>query len=1370
MRTTSFLRWTMLFIHLSLGSLIFAQVVPVGNGSYTLTFPGVDAAGRNSYPSGTPYITGDALGQPIPTNDWWSAKVKNPHADNLFNYPFTLKTVNEGLVVSYIPWGPIDNILPVIVGVSSLNAAAANVSNHSDWMVSMQWSNAAHQFEATAGIGMPFLYFQKASSDVASVTVNQGNVTINNEILLVEDARNGADFALYAPSGSSWTQQGNQYTSTLNGQNYWSLAFIPSNATNPMAGALAFAPYAFVFPTNTLTNWNYNQQTSTVTTNFTVEVEVKEGVDSTLLMGLLPHQWNNLAQPLTFSSHIYPSVRGELRMAATNSFSVANTFHGILPTLPNLSYYSTAYSPVAMNTKISLLENDALNPWTDSYNEGQEMNRLIQTARVAQLNNDSLAFLSLKATVKERLEDWLKVQANEVAFLFYYNQTWTAMLGYPAGHGQDNNINDHHFHWGYFIHAAAFMEQFEPGWATQWGPMVDLLVRDAASNSRTDNLFPYLRNFSPYAGHCWANGFASFPQGNDQESTSESMQFNSSLIHWGSVTGNNAIRDLGIYLYTTEQTAIEEYWFDQYNRNFGPNQNYRLVSRVWGNSYDNGTFWTADIAASYGIELYPIHGGSFYLGHDTNYVKELWTEMTQNTGILTNDPNVNLWHDEYWKYLSFVDPEAALALYDSYPNRSLKFGVTDVQTYHWLHGMNVLGRINTQVTANHPLAVVFIKDGDTTYVAQNYGNTPLLVQFSDGFNFTVPPRSLATSKDISLAADLSSSFLAAYPGGSVDLTLNILLGNASMVEFYDGDSLMGSLAQAPFVFTAQQLQVGKHAFYAKVYDGNAYVISNIVEVVVGEQLPYNGTAALIPGTIESGHYDLFEGGNASAISYHDMNVLNEGNFRTDEYVDAFTTTGEGDAVGWINNGEWLEYTVDVQQAGFYTLNVRYASGNSQGGGPFALYSDEQYVATASGLGSTGGWNSWSNYSLNGVPMKSGKQILRLQFLGGEFNLGKLNFTLDSALNYSQPLAHAGSNQLITLPASTAIVDGNGSVDPSGGNLSFSWTQIYGPSNIQWSSTSVAMPQLSNLQEGIYLLELEVDNGSYSDRDEVYVIVSTTGNVAPKVSIRSPLDQSVFYENEQVLIEALASDLNDSVVSVSFYVDGFWLGTDTQFPYQWTWTPVLSGNYDLVALALDGLGDSTYSSITHCSVIPAPDCEQSSWNGDFNYRFSPDQNNPTITFIPSQAGVGVPTCILYYGTDPGNMPGYNVTPNVPYSINASSGTRIYFYYTYSFPGAGERNNSANKDTYVVGTCQNISVHDYDLLQLQVYPNPVQDFLHLEWVGESGYLEVYQTNGVRMDSRATNGQQLRYDMQAFPVGLYFFKLQVGEELMVFKVLKQ
>ena len=86
------------------------------------------------------------------------------------------------------------------------------------------------------------------------------------------------------------------------------------------------------------------------------------------------------------------------------------------------------------------------------------------------------------------MENWLTYTSGEKAFLFYYNKDWTTMFGYPAGHGQDEYINDHHFHWGYFIHAAAFIEQYSPGWATQWGDMVNLLVRDAATSDRNDPL------------------------------------------------------------------------------------------------------------------------------------------------------------------------------------------------------------------------------------------------------------------------------------------------------------------------------------------------------------------------------------------------------------------------------------------------------------------------------------------------------------------------------------------------------------------------------------------------------------------------------------------------------------------------------------------------------------------------------------------------------------------------------------------------------------------------------------------------------------------------------------------------------------------
>ena len=233
-------------------------------------------------------------------------------------------------------------------------------------------------------------------------------------------------------------------------------------------------------------------------------------------------------------------------------------------------------------------------------------------------------------------------------------------------------------------------------------------IRDAASPNREDEKYPYLRSFSPYAGHSWANGFATFPQGNDQESSSESMQFNSSLIHWGTITGDTEIRDLGIYLYTTEQASAEEYWFDIFNRNFSSSQQYSLVSRVWGNAYDNGTFWTNDIAASYGIEMYPIHGGSLYLGHNVSYVETLWDEIIENTGILNNEVNPNLWHDVYWKYLSFIDPESAINLYNSNPQREIKFGVSDAHTYYWIHGMNALGRLRSNIHSNHPISACLL--------------------------------------------------------------------------------------------------------------------------------------------------------------------------------------------------------------------------------------------------------------------------------------------------------------------------------------------------------------------------------------------------------------------------------------------------------------------------------------------------------------------------------------------------------------------------------------------------------------------------------------------------------------------------------------
>lgn len=1360
-------------IGLLLCATLTAQTVNVGAASYTKTFPGTDAAGRNGYPSGTPYIIGNATGKPVPTNDWWSAKLNSDHVSNLFSYPITMKTVNSGLVMTYIPWGVIDDYEPITIGVSSLNASRANVSDYSDWTVTMNWASGANNFTATAGIAMPFVYFTKGDTDVAQVKIKSGVVTINNEIIIIENTHRGGSFAIYAPSGSDWQKNGDVYTSTLNGKNYFSAAILPEASVSTTA--LAYRKYAYVFPKNTETTWQYNEKTSVVRTEFAVTPDVKEGVDTKVLMGLLPHQWSNLAPDSPVATgKTYSSVRGDIKTMGSNGFSVENAFYGILPTLPYLDNYSEGFDPTELNNKVAAIENDGLATWTDSYNEGQVMNRLIQTARIADLTGNTVARDKMVATVKERLEDWLTYESGEVAFLFYYNPKWSAMIGYPAGHGQDGNLNDHHFHWGYFIHAAAFMEQFEPGWAAQWGDMINLLVRDAASPSREDDLFPFLRNFSPYAGHCWANGFATFPQGNDQESTSESMQFNSSLIHWGTVTGNDEIRDLGIYLYSTEQTAIEEYWLDINERNFKDNQQFSLVSRVWGNSYDNGTFWTSDIAASYGIEMYPIHGGSLYLGHNHDYVQKLWSEIEKNTGILDNQVNPNLWHDIMWEYLAFIDPSKAIELYESNPDRELKFGVSDAQTYYWLHAMNAMGKVDATVTADYPIASVFSNGSERTYTAHNYTNEPITVTFSDGQTLEVPANAMGNSKDVDLKGSITSAFSEAFPNGNIPLTVNLDEGTATKVVFYDGSLIIGEKTTAPFEYNATDLQAGIHSFYAKIYDGNNFSITNIITCKVGRVRPYSGTPLAIPGVIESAHYDKFEGGNGQGITYTDLSQKNEGGYRSSEYVDAEELAGEGAIVGWINAGEWLSYTVQVDQAGLYDMSLRYASGNSSGGGPFYLELDGAKISNDITVSSSGGWDKWTSKTVNNIPFKAGKNSLRIHFKSGELNFGKMTFSYGAPLSFDQPTANAGGNKTVVLPATSMILDGSQSSNQGSASLSYQWTQVYGPSTITFSDITSVTPQLSDLQEGVYLVELSVSNGSYTDSDDAYIIVGTTDNIPPTVLISSPENGEDFIDGKDVMITAQASDFDGAISKVEFFVDGNFIGEDNESPYQMQWNPSGVGEYRLTAKATDDDASIGTSQPSIVVITEAPSCEGTSENGDFSYRFSADANNPTLTFIPTNSGTGSPTCILYYGTGGGPFPGYMVTPNTPFSLNASEGTTINFYYTYTYAGGGEKNTADKMISYTIGSCSDASgIEGNQASNIITYPNPVESILTIN-TGHEYYskVSVYAVTGEKKTSHVINNDLgfFELDLSSYASGVYILKLENNKQSEIVRVIKQ
>ena len=60
--------------------------------------------------------------------------------------------------------------------------------------------------------------------------------------------------------------------------------------------------------------------------------------------------------------------------------------------------------------------------------------------------------------------------------------------------------NDHHFHYGYHIYAAAVVAQYDAEWGRKHFEGVKLLIRDFANPSLEDNHFPLFRQKDFYEG------------------------------------------------------------------------------------------------------------------------------------------------------------------------------------------------------------------------------------------------------------------------------------------------------------------------------------------------------------------------------------------------------------------------------------------------------------------------------------------------------------------------------------------------------------------------------------------------------------------------------------------------------------------------------------------------------------------------------------------------------------------------------------------------------------------------------------------------------------------------------------------------------
>ncbi len=89
-------------------------------------------------------------------------------------------------------------------------------------------------------------------------------------------------------------------------------------------------------------------------------------------------------------------------------------------------------------------------------------------------------------------------------------------------------------------------------------------------------------------------------------------------------------------------------------------------------------------------------------------------------------------------------------------------------------------------------------------------------------------------------------------------------------------------------------------------------------------------------------------------------------------------------VGWTDAGEWMQYTVLIDSAAGYQVDIRHASGSS--GSKIHFEVNNVDISGTLALPGTGGWQTWKTATFNGLLIPSGLNKLKLVFEQGGSNL------------------------------------------------------------------------------------------------------------------------------------------------------------------------------------------------------------------------------------------------------------------------------------------------------------------------------------------------------------------------------------------------
>lgn len=325
--------------------------------------------------------------------------------------------------------------------------------------------------------------------------------------------------------------------------------------------------------------------------------------NGSLAMFALPHHIESFA-PATAAGvvstvQMNTTTKGIATAVVADSWTLLEpnmpTTMGFAPWSPTLGSQSvlSAKAVAAIKTVAESEISQDISSQTDLDSFYYSGKALAKFAQIVYTLNDLLNDTATAQAGLTKLKSAFSLFANNTnQYPLVYESAWGGIVSTASYVTGDSGVdfgntyyNDHHFHYSYFVYAAAMIGHLDPTWLKANKDYVNTMVRDYANPSTADNYFPVSRSFDWYHGHSWAKGLFESFDGKDEESSSEDTLSAYAIKMWGKTTGDANMEARGNLQLAITARSLQHYFLYQSNNTVEPSN--FIANKVSGILFEN---------------------------------------------------------------------------------------------------------------------------------------------------------------------------------------------------------------------------------------------------------------------------------------------------------------------------------------------------------------------------------------------------------------------------------------------------------------------------------------------------------------------------------------------------------------------------------------------------------------------------------------------------------------------------------------------------------------------------------------------------------------------------------------------------------------